>query len=528
MLSLLLAHAALAQNLPDLTLTWRRDVATLQVHPPAEEHIAAEAPATLDISLGDRRTTIELHGSDLIAGQPLLVPRSGRAVAGSRSRSLCAEDGSRCRVVDLQFSGDLQEARGKQLSLVVAAPEARGDLHGSEGPPDVEAAREQAKSEGKRVLLDFGAIWCPPCQVMAAELLDNPDDASLLDGLVVVRIDVDRPESFALKSRYQVGGYPTVVVIDPDGNVVDSLAGYPGHSVMADWLAGLSQRVALSSLPAPESTPPAEAARLALRLVDGEREEEARAWVLRAASDPAMAEDPHLREARLRLDPNAEDALWLATHSAPDRIWQWIFSARAPAYGDPDLKAAVKAAAARRMLEADGLEASDLAYVLADLSTGEAAKEWYAASAALLQGTLTGQPSHDRGLLTSVAELRAEAGDPEGAVKVLQAAITTWPEEFTYSYALAGVLLDSKRPAEAEAPARAALQWAYGDNRLRAANRLAAVLGALGRKEEAIQAIDEALASAVRPTEGIKVRTGRYLKALEDSRAELEAPAKAQ
>jgi tetratricopeptide (TPR) repeat protein len=117
--------------------------------------------------------------------------------------------------------------------------------------------------------------------------------------------------------------------------------------------------------------------------------------------------------------------------------------------------------------------------------------------------------------------MRDKAGDLAGARSLLETAVGWYPEEFTFHYSLAGLLLRNGLATEALAAAEAALRHGYGDNRLRAAERLARVHAAAGDSASALATIDTALSAAKRPGEELQVRTFRYIKALEDARTEL-------
>jgi hypothetical protein len=86
------------------------------------------------------------------------------------------------------------------------------------------------------------------------------------------------------------------------------------------------------------------------------------------------------------------------------------------------------------------------------------------------------------------------------------------------------LLKDQDRLDEALASASLAAEHAHGDTALRAGHQVAAVLVALGKKDEAKKVLEASLAAAKRPEEGQKVRTWRYLEFLETALADLVAP----
>jgi thiol:disulfide interchange protein len=88
----------------------------------------------------------------------------------------------------------------------------------ADGRAELDAALARAKAANKRVLVKFGANWCPDCRVLAGALA-IPDIKSYADSkFELVSIDVGRRnKNLDLAAKYGQGlkGVPTVVVIDP-------------------------------------------------------------------------------------------------------------------------------------------------------------------------------------------------------------------------------------------------------------------------------------------------------------------------
>jgi len=78
---------------------------------------------------------------------------------------------------------------------------------------------EEAKAQGKPVLLGISAVWCHWCHVM--DETSYSDDAVIRiinERFVPVRVDNDqRPD---VNARYNMGGWPTTVFLTPDGEIL--------------------------------------------------------------------------------------------------------------------------------------------------------------------------------------------------------------------------------------------------------------------------------------------------------------------
>jgi uncharacterized protein YyaL (SSP411 family) len=85
-------------------------------------------------------------------------------------------------------------------------------------------AFEKARTEGKPVLLDIGAVWCHWCHVIDRESYENPEIAAMINQLFVP-VKVDRDERPDVDARYQSavsaisgqGGWPLTAFLTPDG-----------------------------------------------------------------------------------------------------------------------------------------------------------------------------------------------------------------------------------------------------------------------------------------------------------------------
>jgi thiol:disulfide interchange protein len=88
---------------------------------------------------------------------------------------------------------------------------------------DLKAALALAVTDGKNVLLDFGADWCPDCNVLDKLFQSEKTKPLLQRSYHVVAVDVgefDHNLGFAGKYvNLKTSGIPALVVLTPDGKV---------------------------------------------------------------------------------------------------------------------------------------------------------------------------------------------------------------------------------------------------------------------------------------------------------------------
>ena len=60
------------------------------------------------------------------------------------------------------------------------------------------------------VLVDFWAEWCPPCVVVAPLLEQVVNERA--GEILLAKLEVDEGENMKLAGRYQVRGFPTIIL----------------------------------------------------------------------------------------------------------------------------------------------------------------------------------------------------------------------------------------------------------------------------------------------------------------------------
>ncbi len=100
-------------------------------------------------------------------------------------------------------------------------------------------AKKQAQLNGKFLLVDFMATWCPPCKKMESDTwTDSTVQAWIKENAVAVQVDVDKDEKSA--AALNVEAMPTIVLFTPQGGSKEfgRQVGYMSASELLHWLEG--------------------------------------------------------------------------------------------------------------------------------------------------------------------------------------------------------------------------------------------------------------------------------------------------
>jgi len=127
------------------------------------------------------------------------------------------------------------------VTMIPAIAEGWGD--------DYKAALAEAAKQNKNVLLDFtGSDWCGWCIKLKKETFNQPAFKEFADkNLVLVEVDFPQGKTLPpavkkqndqLQEQYQVQGFPTLVVLNPQGKIIKQQSGYipGGPKGFIDWL----------------------------------------------------------------------------------------------------------------------------------------------------------------------------------------------------------------------------------------------------------------------------------------------------
>lgn len=106
---------------------------------------------------------------------------------------------------------------------------------------DYEAAKKQAKEEGKPILINFtGTDWCGWCIKIEKEIFSKDEfKAYAKENLVLMEVDFPekkenkakqsaevKAQNKALDKEFKIEGYPTIFLLDAEGKKISEDIGY--------------------------------------------------------------------------------------------------------------------------------------------------------------------------------------------------------------------------------------------------------------------------------------------------------------
>jgi len=75
------------------------------------------------------------------------------------------------------------------------------------------------------VFIDFYTTWCSYCKQLDETTLSDPRvQEKLARSYITVKIDADKNSDLA--SKYGIYGYPTIIILNPDGQEIKRIEGY--------------------------------------------------------------------------------------------------------------------------------------------------------------------------------------------------------------------------------------------------------------------------------------------------------------
>ncbi len=113
------------------------------------------------------------------------------------------------------------------LLISVNNLEALDDLEVLDSPEWIDsysAALLKAKEEDKPIMIDVYANWCKWCKVLDQQTYSDSEVISKSNEFINAKVNGDHNKEIVMK--YQVSGYPTLLFIDSEGNLLMNVTGF--------------------------------------------------------------------------------------------------------------------------------------------------------------------------------------------------------------------------------------------------------------------------------------------------------------
>lgn len=111
---------------------------------------------------------------------------------------------------------------------------------------DLASALKSAKSQNKPIMIDFYTEWCGWCKKLDSDTYSNSKVSAAAERFICVKIDAEKEPAIA--NKYGVAGFPTIIFLNSNGNVISKI---PGYLPPDRFLANMNK--VLSALPKPSA-----------------------------------------------------------------------------------------------------------------------------------------------------------------------------------------------------------------------------------------------------------------------------------
>ncbi len=91
-----------------------------------------------------------------------------------------------------------------------------------------EKAKIEASKSGKLIFIDAYTDWCGPCKRMAATTFKDHEVGEFFNkNFVNMKVEMEKDaDGSEIAKRYRVRAYPTLLIVDGEGNLVKSVIGF--------------------------------------------------------------------------------------------------------------------------------------------------------------------------------------------------------------------------------------------------------------------------------------------------------------
>ncbi|MBN2601307.1 MAG: thioredoxin family protein [Candidatus Marinimicrobia bacterium] len=105
------------------------------------------------------------------------------------------------------------------------------EAHSIQWLNSIDSALVTARKLNRPIMIDFMALWCPPCKAMEDSTFNQPAVIEKSHQFVTLRIDVDNQPDVAVKyngnaRKYGGVGIPNLLFLSPDNEKIKHVIGF--------------------------------------------------------------------------------------------------------------------------------------------------------------------------------------------------------------------------------------------------------------------------------------------------------------
>jgi len=110
---------------------------------------------------------------------------------------------------------------------------------------------ELAQKENKLIFMDCYTSWCGPCKMLAKNVFPQKEIGDYFNEMFIsVKYDMEKEVSKELAEQLNVTLYPTLLILNAQGEEVDRILGYRNAEVLINWAKDVKGGKTLSALQA--------------------------------------------------------------------------------------------------------------------------------------------------------------------------------------------------------------------------------------------------------------------------------------
>lgn len=97
-------------------------------------------------------------------------------------------------------------------------------------------ALAKAKTENKPIFLDVYATWCGPCKQLKRKTFTDAEVGNYFNAHYInIAIDGETAEGEELVRKYQIQGYPTLLILDKNGKLLTQQVGFVEPHILVNF-----------------------------------------------------------------------------------------------------------------------------------------------------------------------------------------------------------------------------------------------------------------------------------------------------